>query len=102
MCLTQTRRTKRPALPCPSLRSELSTSKPLRSPRPSPDRVFRATSPPGTRLRLFSGAGRGPAKGCLLSKNLYVGNLSFQTTADDLIEVFGAHGPVTRAQVVSD
>ena len=37
-----------------------------------------------------------------MSKNLYVGNLSFQTTADDLIEAFGAHGEVTRAQVVSD
>jgi RNA recognition motif-containing protein len=37
-----------------------------------------------------------------MSKNLYVGNLPFQTTADDLREVFGQHGTVTRAQVVSD
>jgi len=37
-----------------------------------------------------------------MSKNLYVGNLSFQTTADDLREAFAAHGNVTRAQVVSD
>lgn len=35
-------------------------------------------------------------------KNLYVGNLSFQTTADDLIEVFSQHGSVSRAQIVSD
>lgn len=35
-------------------------------------------------------------------KNLYVGNLSFQTTADDLIEVFSQHGSVSRAQVVND
>jgi RNA recognition motif-containing protein len=37
-----------------------------------------------------------------MSKNIYVGNLSFQTTADDLIQLFGEHGTVTRAQVVSD
>src|SRR5271163_2375182 len=37
-----------------------------------------------------------------MSKNLYVGNLSFQTTADDLIEAFGQYGQVTRAQVVED
>src|SRR5947209_3394812 len=37
-----------------------------------------------------------------MSKSIYVGNLSFQTTADDLIQLFGAHGTVTRAQVVSD
>ena len=37
-----------------------------------------------------------------MSKNLYVGNLSFQTTADDLVEAFGQYGSVTRAQVVSD
>ena len=37
-----------------------------------------------------------------MSKNLYVGNLSFNVTADDLLELFGQHGTVTRAQVVSD
>ena len=37
-----------------------------------------------------------------MSKNLYVGNLSFQTTADDLVEAFGQYGTVSRAQVVSD
>jgi RNA recognition motif-containing protein len=37
-----------------------------------------------------------------MSKNLYVGNLSFSTTADDLREAFGQFGTVTRAQVVSD
>lgn len=37
-----------------------------------------------------------------MSKNLYVGNLSFNTTADELREVFAAHGTVTRAQVVAD
>src|SRR3954468_504110 len=37
-----------------------------------------------------------------MSKNIYVGNLSFQTTADDLLQVFGEYGNVSRAQVVSD
>lgn len=37
-----------------------------------------------------------------MSKNLYVGNLSFETTADDLREEFGKHGVVTAAQVISD
>ncbi|MBS0201504.1 MAG: RNA-binding protein [Planctomycetes bacterium] len=35
-------------------------------------------------------------------KNLYVGNLPYSTTADDLREAFSTHGTVTRAQVVSD
>src|SRR4051812_15273063 len=37
-----------------------------------------------------------------MSKNIYVGNLAFQTTADDLRELFAAHGTVTRAQVTTD
>ena len=37
-----------------------------------------------------------------MSKNLYVGNLPFQTSADDLREAFEQHGTVTRAQVVTD
>jgi RNA recognition motif-containing protein len=37
-----------------------------------------------------------------MSKNIYVGNLSFQTTSDDLIQVFSQYGAVTRAQIVSD
>lgn len=37
-----------------------------------------------------------------MSKNLYVGNLAFTTTADDLKEIFGQFGNVTRAQIVSD
>jgi RNA recognition motif-containing protein len=37
-----------------------------------------------------------------MTKNLYVGNLPFQTTADDLREAFSQFGSVTRAQVVSD
>ena len=37
-----------------------------------------------------------------MSKNIYVGNLSFQTSADDLRELFAQYGTVTSAQVVSD
>jgi RNA recognition motif-containing protein len=37
-----------------------------------------------------------------MSTNIYVGNLSFQTTSDDLRELFAQHGTVTRAQIVSD
>ncbi len=37
-----------------------------------------------------------------MSKNVYVGNLSFQTTVDDLMQLFSDYGAVTRAQIVSD
>ena len=37
-----------------------------------------------------------------MSKKLYVGNLSFSTTSDDLVALFGEYGPVTSAQVVAD
>ena len=37
-----------------------------------------------------------------MSKNLYVGNLPFSTTSDDLRDAFGQYGTVSRAQVVSD
>ena len=37
-----------------------------------------------------------------MAKNLYVGNLSFNTTADDLREAFSQYGTVASAQVISD
>jgi RNA recognition motif-containing protein len=37
-----------------------------------------------------------------VSKKLYVGNLAFETTSDDLVGLFGQYGTVTSAQVVSD
>jgi RNA recognition motif-containing protein len=37
-----------------------------------------------------------------MSKNIYVGNLSFEATAADLEAAFGQHGTVERAQVVTD
>ncbi len=37
-----------------------------------------------------------------MKKNIYVGNLPFDATADDLREAFGQYGAVSTAQVVSD
>src|SRR6478735_949492 len=37
-----------------------------------------------------------------MAKNIYVGNLSFEATTADLEALFGQHGTVQRAQVVSD
>jgi RNA recognition motif-containing protein len=37
-----------------------------------------------------------------MRKNLYVGNLPYDTTADDLREAFSQFGTVSRSQVISD
>ena len=37
-----------------------------------------------------------------MSKKLYVGNISFQTTSDELVQAFGQYGTVTSAQIVTD
>jgi RNA recognition motif-containing protein len=37
-----------------------------------------------------------------MGMNLYVGNLSFDATEADLTQAFGAHGTVTKAQIVMD
>lgn len=37
-----------------------------------------------------------------MSTNIYVGNLTFNTTSADLESLFGGHGEVTRAQVITD
>ncbi len=37
-----------------------------------------------------------------MSKNLYVGNLSFEATEADLTQAFGQHGTVTKASIVMD
>lgn len=34
--------------------------------------------------------------------NIYVGNLSFDTTEENLLEVFGQHGEVTSAKIITD
>jgi RNA recognition motif-containing protein len=38
----------------------------------------------------------------IVSKKLYVGNLSFETTSEDLVTLFGEYGTVTSASVVMD
>jgi RNA recognition motif-containing protein len=37
-----------------------------------------------------------------MAKNIYVGNLTWDTTADDLLALFQQHGQVARAQVITD
>lgn len=37
-----------------------------------------------------------------MSTNIYVGNLTFDTTSADLQKMFGEHGEVTKAQVITD
>jgi RNA recognition motif-containing protein len=37
-----------------------------------------------------------------MAKNIYVGNLVWDATADDLLALFQDHGKVTRAQVITD
>ena len=36
------------------------------------------------------------------AKNLYVGNLPFQTTEEDLMQLFGQYGSVIKVQIISD
>ena len=37
-----------------------------------------------------------------MAKNIYVGNLSYDTTADTLRELFAEHGTVTAVNVITD
>ena len=37
-----------------------------------------------------------------MAKNIYVGNLAWDATADDLLALFQEHGQVARAQVITD
>ena len=37
-----------------------------------------------------------------MSKNIYVGNLVWDATADDLLGLFGKYGAVAQAQVITD
>ncbi|MFN4261091.1 MAG: RNA recognition motif domain-containing protein [Gemmataceae bacterium] len=37
-----------------------------------------------------------------MAKNIYVGNLVWDCTADDLLELFQSHGAVKQAQVITD
>lgn len=37
-----------------------------------------------------------------MSTNIYVGNLAFSTDSSELERLFAQHGPVTKAQVITD
>jgi len=37
-----------------------------------------------------------------MGKKLYVGNMSYDVTSEDLEQLFGAHGTVESAQVITD
>jgi cold-inducible RNA-binding protein len=37
-----------------------------------------------------------------MSKKIYVGNLSFRTTEDELTDLFGQIGPVESASIITD
>jgi len=37
-----------------------------------------------------------------MAKNIYVGNLTWDATADDLLALFQEYGSVSRAQVITD
>ncbi len=37
-----------------------------------------------------------------MGKNIYVGNLPYETTGDDLVELFQTHGTVSSGQVIID
>ena len=37
-----------------------------------------------------------------MAKNIYVGNLPWQTTSDDLYQLFSQYGQVAKTQVISD
>jgi RNA recognition motif-containing protein len=41
-------------------------------------------------------------KGFAMAKNIYVGNLTWDATADDLLGLFQQYGTVSRAQVITD
>src|SRR5262249_47036274 len=69
--------------------------------------------PPPSRITMRQSAGRNPPRTPPSAgrparregpqvKKIYVGNISFETTEDDLRQEFGKHGTVTAASVVTD
>src|SRR3954465_2942304 len=60
----------------------------------TPARLLGRSSGPGDRART--------RKGSAMAKNIYVGNLVWDATADDLLQLFQPHGQVARAQVITD
>src|SRR5438046_2442921 len=56
----------------------------------------------GVASQKFPAYWRGYGKVSLMAKNIYVGNLVWDATSDDLLALFEQHGHVTRAQVITD
>src|SRR5262245_61574832 len=54
---------------------------------------------PGSVRRAVGG---GPGSGGAMAKRLYVGNLSYSVSSDDLQQIFEQYGPVRSAQVLTD
>src|SRR5579885_729182 len=50
----------------------------------------------------MSGPNDPARKGFAMAKNIYVGNLVWDATADDLLALFQSFGAVARAQVITD
>ena len=50
----------------------------------------------------WSGLGGVSRKARIMGKNIYVGNLPYDTTGDDLVELFQPYGTVTSGQVIID
>jgi RNA recognition motif-containing protein len=76
-----------------------------------PQRTSRPVNPVAVFVRSWLAAviriacrnpGVSPKGECVLSKKLYVGNLPFETTSDELRELFTPHGRVTSATICSD
>jgi RNA recognition motif-containing protein len=58
--------------------------------------------PEGIPSQRVSGSNQGHDEECQLSKKLYVGNLPFSTTDDELRAVFERHGSVASVKVITD
>ncbi len=41
-------------------------------------------------------------KGCLMAKKIYVGNMNYATTEDQLSELFGQYGSVLSVNIIND
>jgi RNA recognition motif-containing protein len=62
-----------------------------------PQRISSRPARRGVTVRRFDAS-----EGALMSNNLYVGNLTFNTNNSDLESLFVAHGEVRKAQVITD
>src|SRR4051794_8908767 len=71
------------------------------------DRRLEAHAPPKPRRGrtddpYWSGRGGFWTRPAIMGKNIYVGNLPYDTTGDDLVQLFQTYGTVTSGQVIID